>query len=304
MAKKKSPAGWYWQSLARQREHERKAYAAKSEAAAENHMLRAANEEARRDNDKAYLHESIKLLRRFAHGFEAKDGYLLREVSSLTGRKLAKVKRLAGLIRQEQAQPHVEVIARNKAHRKTLISHTGQSDIPGRKRFIVFTDQPEKTTVKVVRRGKAKPRLEVSINVPGGVAREEFFHIADYLDGKPETFDDIKAALLKMLPDMPNGSYVLVTSNHGNIGVPAQKRNLARMIELDYMLYDVVGGDGTSKDNRGLAGVVVGFKLVSFTREGAQREYRERLTRRERLADARHAQREKQRRQRSSKRKR
>lgn len=296
MAKRKkpvlspAPAPWFWESVKRQHEHERKAFAAKSDAAYENNLLRAEAEAARRENEKAYLHDSIKLLRRFAHGFEASDGYALRNVASLSGRKLAKVKKLAALIRQEQAQPHVEKVVRSRKQRRALESFTGQRDIPDRKRFVVFTEQPAKTTVKVVtpRRTKKprprKPRVELAIEVPGGIAREEFFLIEDYLDGDaPETFKDIKKALKKMLPDMPKGYYVLVTSNHGNIGVPHQRGTLMEMIESDYIHYDKVPGASSRKDDRGLAGVVVGFKLVSVTKEGANREYNERLSRRQML---------------------
>lgn len=312
MASKKrptrAPAGWFWESVARQHECEEKAFRARSDAAYENHILRAENEAQRRENERDYLHDSIKLLRRFAHGFEARDGYRLDEVVSLSGRKLAKVKKLAALIRQEQASPHVEAVARTPAQRKALASYTGQKDIPGRKRFIVFTEHPEKTAVKVVRRkpkkepapepvpGKKRkkrkkskrkptPHVELEIAVPGGIAREEFFHISDYLGGEdPETFKDVKKALKRMLPEMPHGWYVLVTSNHGNIGVPAQRSNLLEMIEADYIQYDTVPGITSKKDDRGLAGVVVGFKLVSFTKDGADREYIERLTRRQQLA--------------------
>lgn len=331
--RKPPPAQWFWESRARQQAHEEKAFAAKSDAAYENHMLRAADEEARRENERAYIHDSIVLLRKFAHGFEARDGFDLRQVVSLKGRKLEKVKKLAALIRQEQASPHVEAVARTKGQRKALETYTGQRDIPDRKRFIVFTEQPDKTEVRIVtpkkrkkpkkkkpakRKGKPvdvapedlepeplgppmrKPRVELTTRVKGGVSREEFFHIEDYLGDTPETFKDIKKALKKMLPDMPKGYYVLVTSNHGNIGVPAQRGNLLDMIEQDYIHYDKVPGTTSRKDDRGLAGVVVGFKLVSFTKDGADREYIERLTRRQMLNRERRAARKRSQRERRS----
>lgn len=302
----RSPAGWLSESIRRQQSYVQKAVNAKSDAAYENYLLRAENEYQRRQNEKAYLHDSIKLLRRFASGFESRDGFSLREIGSLSGRKLAKVKKLAAVIRQEQATPHVEAVARTPQQRKALESYTGQHEIPGRKRFIVFTEQPEKTHVKVVsrkpkvepepetpkkKRKKAKkkkkakpvPRVELEIDVPGGTAREEFFLIADYTD-EVSSFEDVKEALKLMLPEMPKGWYVLVTSNHGNIGVPIQRHRLVDQIESRYMKYDEVPGATSRKDDRGLAEVVVGFKLVSFTQDGAQREYNERLTRREKLA--------------------
>lgn len=286
----RAPAPWFRESVRRQYELVDRAVRAKSETAYENLLLKAQHEELKRENEKAYLHDSIQLLRRFAHGFEARDGYDLREVAKLSGAKLRKVKKLSALIRQEQAQPHVEKVVRTARQRKALESYTGQRDLEDRKRFIVFTEQPEKTRVSVVTPKKTKtrrprkPRVELAIEVPGGTAREEFFLIEDYLGGEPpETFKDIKKALKKMLPDMPKGYYVLVTSNHGNIGVPHQRGTLMEMIEADYIHYDKVPSASSKKDDRGLAGVVVGFKLVSFTKEGANREYNERLSRRQML---------------------
>lgn len=324
-----APAPWFMESVDRQFMLQRKAFAAKSDTAYENWLLRAEHERLKRENERAYLHDSIKLLREFAPGFNAADGYDLRHVAALSGRKLAKVKKLAAIIRQEQAQPHVTVVARTKGQRKALETHTGQRDIPDRKKFIVFTEQPDKTEVRVVTPRKpkkskkpkkakkpkrapirddgqdepefydepapekakrpGKPHVEVAIKLPDGIAREEFFHIEDYLGDAPETFKDIKRALKKMLPDMPKGYYVLVTSNHGNIGVPHQRSNLMAMIESDYIHYDKVPGTTSRKDDRGLAGVVVGFKLVSFTKEGANREYHERLSRRQMLERERRA---------------
>jgi len=302
-----APAPWFRESVARQRAHEAKAFAAKSETAYENHLLRADNEANKRENEKAYLHDSIQLLRKFAHGFEARDGYALRETAKLSGARLKKVRKLAAIIRQEQAQPHVEKVVRSRKQRKALEAYTGQRDLEERKRFIVFTEQPAKTTVHVVTPKKTKqkrprkPRVELAIEVPGGIAREEFFLVEDYLGGEtPETFKDIKKALKKMLPDMPKGYYVLVTSNHGNIGVPTQRGTLLDMIEADYIHYDKVPGVTSRKDDRGLAGVVVGFKLVSFTKDGANREYNERLSRRQMLERERRTQRQRAQRERRS----
>lgn len=332
--KSTTPAPWFRDSVARQRELEAKALAARSDEAFEHWSEKAQQEVDRRGREKLYLAESIKLLRKYAHGFEAGSGFDLRDVANIRGPRLARLRKFAGIIRQELAQPHVTKVVRTPRERRAIQSHTGQRDIPGRFRYIVYTDHPKETEVHIVtprkrkpakkKKAKAakrerrtiefedetpeipedeqdytgpalrKPRVEVAMKLPGGITREEFFYCEDYLDEPPETFKDVKRALKKMLKDMPKGYYVLVTSNHGNIGVPAQRGNLLRMIDSDYMAYDKVPQGASSKDNRGLATVIVGFKLVSFTKEGADREYKERLTRRATLEAERRAQRRRQ----------
>lgn len=323
-----TPAPWVRDSIARQHELERKAFAARSDAAYEHWIEQAEKEVQRRDSEKEYLKDSIRLVRQFVHGFDARDGFSLKDVVRLRGPKLSRLRKYAAIIRQEQAQPHVTKVVRPGAQRRAIQSHTGQRDIPERFKYIVYTEKPAVTKVRIVtprkRKGKPKkvvrpkprrvdtgeeleipeeereytgpalrkPRVEVALELPGGTSREEFFYVENYNNEEPpETFKDIKRALKKMLPDMPKGYYVLVTSNHGNIGVPANRSNLLRMIDSDYMAYDRVPVGAGSKDNRGLAGVVVGFKLVSFTKEGADREYKERLTRRAMLEQERQGQR-------------
>lgn len=293
--RKTLPAPWFRASLQKQRAFEAQAFAAKTDEGYRLWLGRANMEEMRRQEEREYIAESVKLLRKFAKGFEAKDGFALRDVGQLRGAKLARVKKFAALIRQEQAQPHVEKVVRSRSERQALETHTGQRDIPDRKRFIVYTQKPDQTTVKVVtpKKSKAKkkkkgpgkvrkPHVEIEIEAGGTRVREEYFYIEDYLGEPPETFKDIRRALKKMLPDMPNGYYVMVTSNHGNIGIHVPKRLLMQQLESRYMEYDKVPG-ASQKDNRGLATVVVGFMLTSVTIEGARREYHERLSRRQLL---------------------
>lgn len=317
MAGKKQPAPWFRDSVARQRDLEAKAFAAKSDEAFAHWIEKAEAEVVRRDREKIYLKEAIRTARKYVHGFEARDGFTLRDITQLRGPKLGRLRRTVGILRQEEAQPHVTKVVHSTRQKKALESHTGQRDIPGRFRYIVYTDHPAETTVHIhtpkkrkTKRapkltpeqealpedereftGKAprKPRVEVAMKLPGGTTREEYFYVEDYLGEPPETFKDIKRSLKKMLKDMPKGYYVLVTSNHGNIGVPAQRGNLLKMLDTDYLHYDKVPAGAASKDDRGLAGVIVGFKLVSFTKEGADREYTERLTRRATLEQERRA---------------
>jgi hypothetical protein len=250
-------------------------------------------ERQRRALDTEYLKESVALLRRFATGYETKNGFDLRAVHKLSGAKLAKVRKFAPLIRAEQASDHVEAVARTPAQAKALANHTGQQWLKGRTRFIVHTPHPKTTTVKILpgktkktkggKKVKGPPVVEVKETVKGGSIADRYFHIADYRKKPPVTFKQIMATTRKMLKNMPDGFYVLVTSTHGNIAAPIMRDRLLSVMERRYVDYDklkLFTRDGYNKDSRGLAETVTGFKLVSFTLEGAQREYRTRRTRR------------------------
>lgn len=273
------PAAWFRESVKRERAlSDRDDY------------IGARLEYQRREADKQYLKDSIKLLRRFADGFEARNGYTLKDVAHLTGKRLANVKKYAALIREEQASDHVEKIGRTKPQRDALATYTGQQWMPKRKRFIVHTPHPETTKVKLVKRSKkARPVVEVQEKVKGGTLADRFFHISDYRKTPATTFKQIAATVRKMLADMPDGYYVIVTSNHGHIGAPMERDRILHEIESLYFGYDILkryekqDGNISVKDNRGLAEVVVGFKHVSFTKDGAIREYNVRDTRRRAL---------------------
>lgn len=290
MSKKPStPAPWFRESVQR----ERALWLADDDVG-------AAREHARRESDREYLKESLKLARRYFDGFEAQDGYSLREITQLSGARLKKLRKYAAQVRQEQAGDHVEKLARDKAQRKVLATYTGQSHLKGRKRFIVHTPHPATTKVKIVKRkGRKQPAVEVQEKVRGGTLADRFFHIGDYRKKPAVTFKQIEQTVKKMLKDMPDGYYVMVTSNHGHIGAPIPRNMILRELSQSYFAYDVLrkyekrDGNVGRKDDRGLAETVTGFKLVSFTEEGADREYRTRRTRRQALRDARQAERAK-----------
>jgi hypothetical protein len=324
MASKKPPAPWFRQSLALQRDFERKAFAAKTDEGFRKWIGKANSEEVRRLSLKETIADNIKLLRKFAHGFEAKRGYRLADVASFPIARVKRLQKFAGYIRQEEAQPHVTKVASSPSMHRALKSHTGQRQIPGRFRYIVFTERPDLTKVSVVTpkkkkrkkkkketrsrevieqdeeydedlerqlpedereykgRASRRSRVRLAQELPGGVKFEEqFFSVEDYNGGKePGSFKEIRRALQRMLLDMPEGFYVLVTSNHGNISSPAEKGALLRKMDSSWLAYDKAPSGAGSIDNRGLATVVTGFKLISTTFEGAAKEYNQRLTRR------------------------
>jgi hypothetical protein len=235
--------------------------------------------------EKTYLADSIKLIRRFVKGFEASNGYDLKQVSHLNPAREEKVRRYAYQLRQEIASPHIEIVPRTSAARLAIEKHTGQSNIPGRKRFIIHTNRPETTKARVIyktvtgREARGRKRkiktasLELEQKVKGGTLHDRYF----YFPEKPKTFNHIVKMTRKMLKSMPKGYYALQSSGHGTIGRSIPSELLIEELQDRYLGYDQFNIQST-KDDRGLAESLTGFKLISFTVKGADREYSERLS--------------------------
>jgi len=235
--------------------------------------------------EKAYLKDSIKLLRKYVKGLEASDGYDLNNVSRLLPGHEDKVRRYAYQIRQELASPHIEIVPRTPAAIRAVKQHTGQGNIPNRKRFIVHTNKPDTTSVKIVyktvtqkdargrKRRVTQAQLELTQQVKGGKIQDRFF----YFPQSPRSFDHIVKMTRKMLKFMPKGYYALQSSNHGTIGRSIPSELLIEELQDRYLGYDKFGIQ-SNKDDRGLAETLTGFKLISFTVKGADREYSERLS--------------------------
>lgn len=246
-----------------------------------------------------YLSDSIKLLRKYSDGFDSADGFDLSKLAHITPERIERVRKYAPLIREEIATSHIVVRPRSKASKESLIRHTGQDYLRGRRAFVVHTPDPEKTSVKFIGKGKKPRRIEVQRKVKGGKVSETFFYIHDYdedvLGYTAVTFEDIAAVVEVMIDDMPNGWYVMVTSNHGAISAPMERDMLVQQIASRFMVYDKIPV-GSHKDDRKLADTVIGFKRVAATLAGAQKEYRVRLTARQKAEAFRKQQRAKSRR--------
>ncbi len=251
-----------------------------------------------------YLKESIRIARKYVSGFEAKDGYDLRKVARLNPARLAKLRRVAPRIRQATASPFIAYRPRSKGARRALQRHTGLDDIPGLKTFPVHVPKPERAKVRV--KGRKYKSLEITETIKGRQHHDRFFYLSDYLKGEvvrvdkrgrksvrkynerpPETFEDILRVARRMIAHMPRGYYVIETSSHGSIGIHMGRDDLLSSISSRYLGYDSLKPGG--KDDRGLAGTIVGFRLVSSNLESANREYTERLTNRVKLQRARTA---------------
>lgn len=265
--------------------------------------------------EEQYLRDSIKLMRKFAHGYTPEDGFDLNQLAYIPESRLKKVRAYAPIIRKQTSattedergreQRFYKVVRpRSTRGRHAVEQFTGQTEVPDRKAWTVPVRDPKRDTVQLVRkevvvrdaRGRRRHVVKEQVEVTEKRGRTLIHTRYFRFDETPLTFDDVIAMTRAMLPHMPKGWYVIETSNFGAISVPMRKDLILRELQSRFLVYDHVPERG-QKDSRGLAETVIGFKLVSTRAEDADREYDERLTRREEAQRFYKTQRERMRRQ-------
>ena len=233
---------------------------------------------AARASDVAYIRDSVKLIRKFYDGFDAGKGYNLSlgSIQRMTPKKIARIREKARQIRVEQSAAHVVVRPRTRTAKLALEKHTAAPKERGRKAFIVHVPN-EKTTARVETKGGVARVVEVSKKT-GAASKREYFYFSDYGKREPKTMKGVFRMAEKIIDDIPDGLYVMVSRDYGFIGAPMFKSQLLREIERNWSAYDKFAP--AQKDSRGLASSLIGFARVSTTLEGAEKEYNDRLTRR------------------------
>jgi len=245
------------------------------------HFRRAPN----RDAEVQYLHDAIEQLRHYHKGMEARDGFSLqrRKIVRMSKARIERVKRLAADLRRTLASPAKVIRPRSAKSRAALERYTGVKPDRSRKAFVVHVRRPETTKVKVRRaKKKSAPATVEEVETVDGMRQyQRYYMFSQYSKRRPVTMDAVLSLATRMLQHMPQGRYVMVSSEHGYIGTAMNRDRLLRAIEDDWMMYDRMPGQG------GLAGTLIGFTLIATTEEGSRREYTERMSRRDEMAAAR-----------------
>lgn len=279
------PAKWY-QELTRERR----------EAEARDDYATADAIEVQREREIEYLKDSIKLLRRFAKGFTAADGFDLNNVALIPQKQIDRVKKYAPILRTEtsnvlsvQTGEPVEYykVVRPRTHRgrEALEHFTGQTAIPNRTGYVVPVDRPgeevrlvSKEVVTQDKLGRRRHAKQTQVEVTEIVGEQKFYNRYFRFEAPPVTFSDVIDETRQLLKFMPKGWYVMETSNHGAIYAPMRKEAILQELHDFFLGYDQAIFQG--KDNRGLAETVLGYRLIGYHQTDAERFYNERTTRR------------------------
>jgi len=234
--------------------------------------------EAQRAAQEKRLKKYAKLVRKYADGFDPKDGYALSKVAFWPMDRVRRIEEYGARLEKEESQTRKTIRPRTKGAIEAVRKHTGQRGFPTRKAFNVIVQRPEATAVKIVkstRTERGKKKVEYHVEEIDKTKRGKVFKRFFYLPEGLNTFEEIEAATKKMLPRMPKGYYVLISSVYGGIATPIEKYNILRVLPEYFFGYDAKPGDS------GLASTIIGYQLVGYQLDEAKREYVERLTWRE-----------------------
>lgn len=228
--------------------------------------------ERRRLEQKYYLRNTVKELRKVFKGFDSASGYDLNNIERWPAARARFVQEYGARLHDLKSTPHLTVTPRSQRAKKALRHFTRQVS-SRQKAYIVHTEKPETSHVSVTRDG----RVEIAREVKGATLVQRFYFFLDMTGKQPATFRGMRAALKKMLPDMPDGYYTLYTEPHGSIGLPHNKQTLMDLL-VDYEnRYEV--SHAARKLHEDFAEVILGFQFQG-TRDMAIQEYRERQERR------------------------
>lgn len=204
----------------------------------------------------ALLADSLKLVRQFYSGFEARDGFKLNELKRLSVSQINSIARRAQYLRELKSRPAIAIRPRTPKTKQILGQHTGQGLIKNQKKYLYHTDTPQKTQVRV--RGKKVETLRKFLGIDGKVHTAVYRNYYFPFSRRVRTWEallDVAEAMIKRLPE---GRYRIVSSLHSDIYAPTPKSKLLEQLQRWFDQY----GDVTGKE--GFASGIIGFRWVGL----------------------------------------
>lgn len=233
-------------------------------AAARGKDLAAAN--AREALEK--LKDDIRLARKYFHGYEAEDGFDLRRLALLKSDKLKGMTRRVNQIRHTLASNYVIVHPRSDSARKALAREVNRPITRAVKSVPVGVAPGTKIKIETKNK-RSSIRLE-RITKSGAMWQEQTWYFKDYASKKDrslDTEDGVSAAYERMIESgdlYPQGFYVLVTGEYGNVGAPGTMYGLQREMTRLFIRYETEPGKVKQ---------FIAVRLVGFTESEALAEY-------------------------------
>lgn len=217
---------------------------------------------------RAQVYDAIKTLRKHIYGYEARDGYGVKDIDHFsTSERHRLIQRAASLTEMTNA-PHDLIKATSKKARKNLQVFTKQS-IRNAKHFIVH--KPTDSAKVRIRDGY--------VDISGQFGKRVFSRSQFFLfPRRPRYPKELVAMARKLLKDMPQGFYSVITAAHGDTGEPFERDELIN--RLNTYLADYIVDEYNQPT--GFAEALVGFRFMSTTLDGAEVQMRARDARRAR----------------------
>lgn len=235
-----------------------------------------------------YLSRTVRDLRKFFTGFDARDGYDLRHPERLSAQRVKAITQYGGHLHSMTATPHVRVAKpRSKKKQAALESFTGQrySGMKKSRAYVVPVDNEAaqlNTKVSVTDAGQVR----VERHVGKAHLIDEFYLFSDYGFDSAEfiSLDDvIKASRYMVKKVLPSGTYVLWSKVHGAIWLPLDRDEI--LLNLNGLVNKYLKAN---EHHAGFANTLLGWKYqgdystaeVTYT----EREQRRRAAHRRKAA--------------------
>lgn len=206
----------------------------------------------------ALAQEAIKVIQRHIRGYDARDGYTTKNVAKFSATKKRRLIARARKLKEVLATPHETIKPRSRKERRQLVAFTRQR-IPRAKHFIVH--KPSDAHSIRFRRG----RLSIRGKFPGRVDTESRYFL---LPKRPKTPEDVERMVKAMLPEMPEGFYVILTGMLGDTGEPVEKKLLLRRLQEWMNTY----GSTSRGDSTGFTEAIIGVRFMSSKLRGVEIE--------------------------------
>lgn len=219
------------------------------------------------------LAERVKLLRKVARGFDAADGYDLRNIQNLTGAQKRRVARYAAVAERMMFGGRKLVRASGKKLRALQEFSQQPEKLKDFKVAFIPTVSPETTSVEVSKSGDVKV-------IRDGIEQRYYFARKGMRSDR-----DVMREAERLMDTMPSGFYVVLTGENAAILNPVEfdpmNREALRQSVRDLIrFYPTSSGDARYKR---VAYFFRGFRGLARTERGAERELKKLNKMRERV---------------------
>lgn len=221
-------------------------------------------------NERTALKHALDVIRRHVKGYEGGDGYRLADVARFSKVRQRALLKKSALIKELLASPH-DIIRPKNDRDKRAIRPFARKQLRGARHYIVH--KPDDGSQVRLEKGR--------VHITRKRGRVEFDSIYFMFPHSPYDEDDAVEMIEDMLPDMPDGYYILQTGAHGDTGEPVHRDKILDQMRAYMNAYQNVNAEVTYEDpesgemrrynkvvSQGFTESMAGYRFASTTLDG------------------------------------
>ena len=227
--------------------------------------------QVRREASRIVVREQVRLLRKYATGFKAQEGYNLREWESWTPKQKQAASKTYQAIIGQISRPFKFVRTKDPKKLKAMQEFAGQKIKPkNMKGAFIPTPAPEKTKVTIRKKVTGKGTRQKTTYIPevfrDGV-KQQFYLMPEKFTTLKNWWKDMRA----LIASMPTGRYFLLTGESEWVGNGFSKDQAMNRVQWFVGEYFPDHKDDVAIMQEA-ADVVRGFRRIGSRREDTFRE--------------------------------